>query len=454
QPSRSTMEADIAMLYNYCITFDIWTSRSIQSYISLIVHYISLQLGANPFPGHHGAEELASKLRELVDSWELSFEKLVAITCGNTSNNVKCCDEILKIFHLPCAGHVLNLAVHDGLRVRGISEVVFWYCKLTEHFNRSGPVRKMLPGVQKEKGLPEQQLIQDVQTRWNSIFQMICRLLKQKEAVIEAVHHTLPHPNSPLPAYMLSDVEWKQLDQLVPLLQLFYDTTAWISAASYVTASVLGPSLVMIHKALQMVNTNPQVIRCFKEVVLTKVDKYFTSSETETFLNKSCYLDPQFRAFIQKIESKRTTEEQIQMDLHQLIEKDADSQIATLDHVSNSTTSVSQTPTGLNRLMGTIFQPDSIACPDRTTYTTSEMCASEIAHYNALPLPNLDINPLEWWKVHSGKYMAKLAKKVLCVVGTSTPSESLFSTTGDIVTAPRDCSQAQTMERRKFLTLH
>ena len=61
--------------------------------------------------------------------------------------------------------------------------------------------------------------------------------------------------------------------------------------------------------------------------------------------------------------------------------------------------------------------------------------------------------PLEWWKENQPKYplLAKLAKQYLCVPGTSVPSERVFSTAGDIVTAQRSSLTSEHVDQLLFL---
>ena len=63
----------------------------------------------------------------------------------------------------------------------------------------------------------------------------------------------------------------------------------------------------------------------------------------------------------------------------------------------------------------------------------------EISRYLDLPVVEMDSDPLQWWK-HEEKrlpVLAVLAKKYLCICGTSVPSERLFSKSGFIVDAFR-----------------
>lgn len=232
------MQTEIA---KYCLTFDIWTSRSQDAYLSLTIHYIhsgtwqlcDLRLGVNKFEGRHGAEDIAEKIMELLEEWNLPFEKMSAATCDNASNNVKCFREHLKVPRAPCLGHVLNLAVNDALKVRGVTEPIARCRKLVEHFDKSRAASEALTAKQAELNMKPHKLIQDVQTRWNSTFFLLERLLEQKDAVLAVIREGMTHENAPLPAYIPNEGEWKILLQITGLLRPFFDITTWISPSSY-----------------------------------------------------------------------------------------------------------------------------------------------------------------------------------------------------------------------------
>ena len=63
----------------------------------------------------------------------------------------------------------------------------------------------------------------------------------------------------------------------------------------------------------------------------------------------------------------------------------------------------------------------------------------EVKRYRDDSCLPLDSDPLLWWSQHEEKFplLAKLAKTMLCIQGTSVPSERVFSTAGDIVTSQR-----------------
>ena len=78
---------------------------------------------------------------------------------------------------------------------------------------------------------------------------------------------------------------------------------------------------------------------------------------------------------------------------------------------------------------------------DQSPSTTMDDVKTEAQHY----LSNVGnvsekTDPLKWWKEHQKLYprIAILARKWLCAVSTSTPSERVFSDCGNTLTTKRN----------------
>ena len=69
----------------------------------------------------------------------------------------------------------------------------------------------------------------------------------------------------------------------------------------------------------------------------------------------------------------------------------------------------------------------------------SQVVEEEVQHYRSVQSLSVESNPLVWWKDNEEQFphLAKLAKRFLGIPATSVPSERVFSTAGDIVTAQR-----------------
>ena len=81
----------------------------------------------------------------------------------------------------------------------------------------------------------------------------------------------------------------------------------------------------------------------------------------------------------------------------------------------------------------------------------NENAEDEIFKYQAEPV--LIRNPLDWWRHYSGRFprLAKLAKEFLCIMGTSVPSERVFSIAGLIVTKTRNKLDSEIVDEIIFL---
>ena len=67
----------------------------------------------------------------------------------------------------------------------------------------------------------------------------------------------------------------------------------------------------------------------------------------------------------------------------------------------------------------------------------------------------VDINqdPLSWWKSNETMYwtLAPHARQVLGIMGTSVPSERLFSAAGNLLSAKRSCLSSKNVDMMLFL---
>ena len=69
-----------------------------------------------------------------------------------------------------------------------------------------------------------------------------------------------------------------------------------------------------------------------------------------------------------------------------------------------------------------------------------EVVNKEIQKYLCIDA-NQKENPIRWWKIYCTQLplLATMARKYLCILATSVPSERTFSTAGNIVNAKRSC---------------
>ncbi|XP_029602023.1 zinc finger BED domain-containing protein 1-like [Salmo trutta] len=94
----------------------------------------------------------------------------------------------------------------------------------------------------------------------------------------------------------------------------------------------------------------------------------------------------------------------------------------------------------------------------RTATTTApptkrEAIENELSSYLQSASVESDTDPLKWWKDHEVVFpaLSHLAKKYLLVPATSSPSERVFSCSGNIVTCHRASLKPDAVDRLVFL---
>ena len=91
--------------------------------------------------------------------------------------------------------------------------------------------------------------------------------------------------------------------------------------------------------------------------------------------------------------------------------------------------------------------------PSTSTLTPSQLIDKEITSYLDFPAVESDIDPLSRWKSEKGRFpnLAYIARKYLCICGTSVPSERVFSTAGHIASRSRGRLLPQNVSKLLFL---
>jgi hypothetical protein len=76
--------------------------------------------------------------------------------------------------------------------------------------------------------------------------------------------------------------------------------------------------------------------------------------------------------------------------------------------------------------------------------TPADRIDLEMSQYVSAPEIELDADLLQWWSMHAAAYplLAKLARKYLCICGTSSAFKRLFSVAGNIVPAATETAQS------------
>ncbi|XP_055615226.1 zinc finger BED domain-containing protein 4-like [Toxorhynchites rutilus septentrionalis] len=195
-----------------CITCDGWTSMTNTGFYALTAHFIdkngtlkSYLLECSEFTPRHTGENIAKWVSDVLPN-------------------------ILNMRQLGCFAHSLSLVVQNAIK-NSIQQVVDKCKTIAQFFKKSSHATSKLTEMQEKLGKPTLKLKQDVPTRWNSTFDMLERMMVNKESVISTLALLDPKRCT------LDNEDWEIIEPSMDILRTFNEVTVEISAEKSATLS-------------------------------------------------------------------------------------------------------------------------------------------------------------------------------------------------------------------------
>ena len=143
--------------------------------------YFVCPLGVMKTEERHFAEACARQFLDVANQWGIT-DKTSTIGTDSAPNMVAA-GRILPFEHVPCVAHVVQRAVVMSLRDGGFDGALAKCRKVFGHFKHSPANSDELNAQQASLGQDQEQLVQDVPTRWNSTLEMIKRVRRNRDAL-------------------------------------------------------------------------------------------------------------------------------------------------------------------------------------------------------------------------------------------------------------------------------
>ena len=174
----------------------------------------------------------------------------------------------------------------------------------------------------------------------------------------------------------------------------------------------------------------------------------YTDEEMTTLIDKSTILDPRFKA--RHLSSKEETTATLTTEAIDIAEFIRSEPARSADSVRVESWP-SQKLKGLGSLLKKLFEKDLEQ--QIVSLTPSEQVDKEIKAYLEKPCIDYECDPLQWCSSHKDEFpiITTLAKKYLCVYGTSVPSERLFNKGRHIIGDLRNQLSPDTVNMLIFL---
>lgn len=439
--TSANVKEKIKDAFAICITTDAWTSLNNHSFVGVTAHWIDadMEMASNlleciQFNEQHTAENLCSFLKNIFAKWGID-NKITAIVRDNAAN-IKAAVKLGGWRDLACFAHSLNLIVQDGLVcIKSTTDKVK---SIVEHFKRSSQALHKLNTVQEQMGLPIIKLKQDVKTRWNSTYDMFSRILKLRDAVVS----TLAILSFEI---QLSNDDWRVIETVASILQIFYEITEEISAEKNVTLS----KIIIYVKALKSeINSYiekysqdsliPVEINEMLSTISQKMSERFRDVEENELIAQATILDPRFKKF------GFMNEHKFEKAVSILKAKASKECAGTTQSESEETAAASIMSTENSqkkrKKISNIWENfDQEVIKSKASTNPLAAGIVEVDKYLQEVLISRKENPLKWWEVRKHIYprLYKIMLKRLCIVSTSVPCERIFSKAGQVLSEKR-----------------
>lgn len=181
-------------------TTSIWVSSQTREYLTLTAHWASYEsrikpqgqdfhcsalLSVSQIDCDTDMQDIPKQLEYLWDFWITSsgLKRGLIVTDNTTIRNTL---EDHGHGTMQCFGHSIDLIVNEAIKSqRMVQNLLSIARKICERVHRSAKAKEKLAELQRVHELPENQLIQDVPSKWRTSFFMLERMVEQRKAIDE-----------------------------------------------------------------------------------------------------------------------------------------------------------------------------------------------------------------------------------------------------------------------------
>lgn len=453
--SKYIMMKVISEQESVALTTDLWTSHATQGYITVTSHFInndwqlhSQVLATRHVCDRHTGENICNEMQNIVDEYHV--QKVECVTRDNAANM----DVAMRMFGTPnlgCAGHTVQLSIHDGLKISELTKSIARFRNLVSHFHRSVLCTEALEKEQKSK-FPDKKplsLIQDVSTRWNSTYFMLQRMVSLRISVYGVLHNRNIVKEKDAQMLELSDNDWSVAEHLCALLKPLQIATQTMSGEYYPTLGNVYPiinSIVAFHlkeKELKVEEVMPASVKRCRKLIRESLQRRFKLGQEETFVLAATALNPSHKKLAMISSEKRDeVKSYLKNEVSQLMKKVQEGEDENMSSASAKKMKLENENDAMKFLLGDYYEMEEMDDNSEDSEIDSYFSEKRTA-----------LSALDWWKVNCHRYpfLSKVARRLLAIPATSTPSERVFSAAGNTVVPNRASLDPGTVDELVFL---
>ncbi|KAM9824533.1 zinc finger BED domain-containing protein 4 [Neosynchiropus ocellatus] len=411
-------------------TTSIWISSQTREYLTLTAHWASYESSIRPqgqdchcsallsvsqIDCDNDMQDIPKQLEYLWNSWITSsgLKRGFTVTDNNTISNTL---EDHGHDTMQCFGHTIDLIVSEAIKSqRMVQSLLSIARKLCERVHRSASAKEKLVELQRLHQLPENQLIQDVPSKWMTSLFMLERLVEQKKAIDEmSVECNFRE--------IISEDQWEVMLSVCNALKPFEVACREMGNRTATLGQVI-PLIHILHRKIDLLFDETvgidNMLKSLRESMVSRM----SSTLNDPRYTWATMLDPRYKTSLFTEEDA----ERCKQDLIQEMEM-ATSLADTcpmpngFNDASESSSSSPSDKDNLWSLMGDVRHSKPEEKPKSSELAVQEYLEEDILDQSC--------DPLDYWNLKKFLWpdLAKVAARYVGCPPSIVPAETLFST--------------------------
>ena len=409
----------LAQAKHVALSGDIWLTSSSVEHLSVNAHYInndwevkSFALGMIFSLGQCSIEELAERLHQLVERWQITKK----VSCFVSSRNIKLSTaaKLRNWSHLCCFSDSLNLAVKDTLRANeDLMQLQKACCNLVLLIQSTVMSTNNMGTILEQINFPDVKLAQHY---WTTMVEMLDCMVTQK-LTVAAVLCMMNKSSLTLNPETVRAIE-ASLAVLKPIQKFVKE----ISSKDHMFLSEVLPFVDHL-QSIQSTDLSAQLV---EELSLQGRRRLFALQHSNLTMVAGL-LDPRIK------------------------NKPPGAQIPQRPPPPPQT--VEQEPKNDDSEVKPLISPTMVPGTPTAAVSNDSLPMDEVMGYLESGVVDSSENPLLWWKENESVYprLASLARKYLCIPANSVAPARIFSAEGEAVSEKRNRIEPECIDAILFL---
>lgn len=438
-------------------TTSIWVGSQTREYLFLTAHWASYESSLRPqgqdfhcsallsvshIDCDQDMHDIPKQLEYLWDSWITSagLKRGFVVTDNNTIRHTL--EEHGQAI-MQCFGHTIDLIVNEAIKSqRMVQNLLSIARKICERVHRSAEAKEKLAELQKVHQLPENQLIQDVPSKWMTSVSMLERLVEQKNAIDEmSIECNFRE--------IISFDQWEVMLSVCNALKPFEVACREMSNRTATLGQVI-PLIHILNRKIDMLFEETvgidNMLRSLKEAMVSRM----SATLHDPRYTWATMLDPRYKTSLFTEEEA----EQCKQDLIQELGLSSSTSVAINPLLPNgcSEAAISSSSSYSNKDDLWSMMTD-IRQKQEERAKSSEL---EVLEYLEEDILDQSCDPLDYWNLKKFLWpdLAKVAARYVGCPPSIIPAETLFSTAGVSCAGNQSRSMLDNMESLLFLKVN